>query len=75
VREWEPRSALVAPGLTEVIAHAAREALKPGGWLVLEVHERRAPEVAAELRALGFGDVRITRDLAGRERVVEGRRI
>jgi release factor glutamine methyltransferase len=74
VRDWEPRAALVAPGLTQTIARAAREALKPAGWLVVEVHERRAGEIRQALRELGYAAVRITRDLAGRERVVEAQR-
>ncbi len=36
IRDWEPRIALVASGATEKLARAAREALRPGGWLVLE---------------------------------------
>jgi release factor glutamine methyltransferase len=74
VRDWEPRAALVAPGLTHTIARAAHEALKPAGWLVVEVHERRADDIGQTLRELGYAAVRITRDLAGRERVVEAQR-
>jgi len=40
---------------------------------VLEVHEDRADEIAALLGDAGYAEVTITRDLAGRERVVEGR--
>ena len=36
VRDWEPHVALVASGATEKLALASREALRPGGWLVLE---------------------------------------
>lgn len=74
VREWEPRSALVAAAATEAVARAALEALKPGGWLVLEVAAGRAEAVAAELEAVGYAEVTITPDLTGRERVLEGRR-
>jgi methylase of polypeptide subunit release factors len=41
---------------------------------VLEVGDGQARAVADALRALGYDEVRITADLAGRERVVEGRR-
>ena len=74
VREWEPRAALVDRDQTEAIARGACEALRRGGWLVLEVADGKARAVAALLRMLGYADVAITRDLAGRERVVEGRR-
>jgi release factor glutamine methyltransferase len=73
VRDWEPRAALVGPGTTEAVVDAATRVLRRGGWLVLEVHEDRASEVAALVDSAGFAASRISRDLAGRERVVEGR--
>ena len=74
VRDWEPRDALVAPGATEAVARGAHEALREGGWVVLEVADGRAREIAKLLRRLGFDRVRIDSDLAGRERIVSGRR-
>jgi release factor glutamine methyltransferase len=74
VREWEPREALVDEGQTQLIVRDALGVLAPGGALVLEAHEFRARELAEELEDAGYVDVRVTRDLAGRERVVEGRR-
>ena len=71
VRDWEPRLALVDQGQTEALAADARRVLD--GWLVLEVHEGRAAEIAAVLTRLGYADVEISLDLADRERVVEGR--
>lgn len=71
VRDWEPRAALLEEGHTDAIARAARDVLN-GGWLVLEVHEEHAAEVVAALAGLGYTGTTITRDLAGRERVVEG---
>jgi release factor glutamine methyltransferase len=73
VRDWEPHVALVGEGLTEAIAAGAREVLRPGGGLVLEVAEGSAQRVAGDLRRLGYDDVGVTLDLAGRDRVVEGR--
>jgi release factor glutamine methyltransferase len=69
VRDWEPRAALVGTGLHGELARAAETR-----WLVLEVADGQAPAVAEELRELGYAGVTITRDLADRERVVEGRR-
>ena len=74
VRDWEPRDALVGAGTTEAVARAAVEALRPGGWLVLEVHEQGAGETAELLERLGYRDVGIACDLAGKERVVEATR-
>jgi release factor glutamine methyltransferase len=73
VRDWEPHVALVASGATEQLAAAAREALRPGGWLVLETAAHSGERVEELLQALGFDEVRITPDLAGRDRVAEGR--
>ncbi|MGB2874605.1 MAG: peptide chain release factor N(5)-glutamine methyltransferase [Gaiellaceae bacterium] len=73
VRDWEPLIALVAPGATEKLAHAATQALRPGGWLVLETAACAGERVQRLLLELGFEQVTITPDLAGRDRVVEGR--
>jgi release factor glutamine methyltransferase len=71
VRDWEPRIALVAHGATEAVARAATEALRPGGWIVLEIAENQAANVANLLRALGYADLTIWPDMAGRDRVIE----
>jgi release factor glutamine methyltransferase len=73
VRDWEPHVALVAHGATESVARAATEALRPGGWLVLETAACSGERIRALLDDLGYEDVAITPDLAGRDRVVEGR--
>jgi release factor glutamine methyltransferase len=69
IRLWEPREALVGEGLHEEIARRVRR-----GALALEVGDGQAPAVVAALIDLGYHEVTITPDLAGRERVVEGRR-
>lgn len=74
IRDWEPRGALVANGHVDEIARAALPALKEGGWLVLEVGDGQAATVAGQLASLGYRDVRVSSDLTGRGRVVEGRR-
>ncbi|MGZ4355148.1 MAG: peptide chain release factor N(5)-glutamine methyltransferase [Gaiellaceae bacterium] len=68
---FEPHGALISEGQTEAIARHARESLR--GPLVLEVHSEHAAKVASLLDSLGYREARITSDLAGRERVVEGR--
>jgi release factor glutamine methyltransferase len=73
VRDWEPRAALVGSGFHELIAHEARGVLKPHGWLVLEVGDEQGATVGAMLRAVGYESVQVSRDLTGRDRVVEGR--
>jgi release factor glutamine methyltransferase len=73
IREWEPTVALVDRGQTDVVARAARQALRPGGRLVLEVGDGRGAAVASCLQELGYEDVRSAPDLTGRDRVVGGR--
>jgi release factor glutamine methyltransferase len=73
VRE-EPRQALVGSGRHREIAVAAWEVLSPAAVIALEVGDGQAPAVSASLRELGYEHVETTADLAGRERVVDGRR-
>jgi release factor glutamine methyltransferase len=73
VRDWEPPGALVGHGVTEQIARGALEVLRPGCALVLEVADGSAQAVSGLLEGLGYRDVAATPDLAGRDRVVEGR--
>ncbi len=73
VGEHEPRAALIESGATEAIAGAARSRLVPGGSLAFEVADGKANAVADLLRAFGYEQVTIEEDLAGRERMVDGR--
>jgi release factor glutamine methyltransferase len=70
IRDWEPRVALVGEGLHEEIAVRAKTR-----WLVLEVGDGQAQSIAEAVAATGYTDVKITPDLTGTERVVEGRRL
>lgn len=69
IRDWEPREALVGEGLHEQVARSVRSA-----WLVLEVGDGQAGDVAEMLAGLGYEEVKISQDLADRDRIVEGRR-
>jgi release factor glutamine methyltransferase len=71
--EWEPHEALFCAGHTSEITAAARDVLRPGGALVVELAEGSAAKVAARLRELGYEDVHVTSDYAGIERVAEAR--
>jgi release factor glutamine methyltransferase len=73
IRLYEPKDAVVGVGLAQKIADGARSILAPGGWLLLECGDGQAEDLATRLGQLGYRDVTRTRDLAGRERVVEGR--
>jgi release factor glutamine methyltransferase len=73
IRLYEPREALVGVGVGAEIAGAARGLLVSDGWLILECGDGQADELAAELEGLGYRDVVSAPDLAGRQRIVEGR--
>ena len=73
VVDWEPALALFDRGHTEALVRAATRALRPGGALAIETHEDGGSGVAALLDREGYVAVRTTKDLAGRDRVVEGR--
>lgn len=64
---FEPEVAIVGSGLHERLAEGARTRA-----LVLEVGAGQAGRVAAALEAFAYRDVRVTKDLAGIDRVVEG---
>lgn len=76
VRDHEPRLALDGgdDGLVLVrkIVAAAPAHLEPEGLLAIEIDSKEAAETAELMTKAGFGDVRITRDLAKLERVVSG---
>ena len=75
VRKYEPRTAVFAGAtgleVIERLIPQAREALKPGGWLVMEI----SGTIAIDVRDLlaGWNDVQIAKDLQGIERVVSAR--
>jgi release factor glutamine methyltransferase len=73
VRDWEPREALVDEGQAEELARRALDVLLPGAPLVLEAHAAHAKETGEMLASLGY-EVRIVPDLAGRDRVVVGKK-
>ncbi len=79
VRDWEPREALVAgpdglAALREVLKGAARH-VRAGGLVALEVGMGQTGPVVALLEDAGaYDEVRVRRDLTGRERVVLARR-
>ena len=72
VRDWEPHAALSAAGAVDAVVRGAVRVLAPGGSLALEVGAGQTDATAALLRTLGLVEVRVTPDLRGLDRVVEG---
>jgi len=77
VRRFEPKEAVVGgeTGLEIILEllEQVRMWLAPGGWLVIEIAETQGERVSRLLGILGYRDVAVTSDLAGRDRVVEAR--
>ena len=77
VLEYEPHTALFAGdnGLDDVrtIARDARDWLRSGGWLVMEIGYQQGDAVKALFEGFGFVDVAIANDLTGRPRIAEAR--
>ncbi len=79
VTEYEPGMALFVEDdnplvFYRAIAHKALTALRRGGYLLFEVHENLACEVADLLREAGFAQVEVRSDLFGKPRMVGGKR-
>ena len=74
---FEPRAALVAgaDGLEDIqrVVADAPNYLLPGGWLILEHGTSQGESVRQLLTVAGFNVIMTSRDLAGHERVTEGR--
>jgi len=75
VRRYEPRDAVVGgPTGLEVILDLLEQVriwLAPGGAIVLEIAPSQGEKVKRLLEIIGYADARITKDMAGRDRVVE----
>jgi release factor glutamine methyltransferase len=77
VEQYEPALALFAPEEDPIfyyreISRAARDVVKAGGMIFLELPHERADEIR-QLFDRGFEDVRILPDLAGKSRVLEAK--
>ncbi len=73
----EPRDALTpggdGMGALSTLINGAPDHLNPGGWLALEHGNTQAESLRSLLVARGFTHVTSHRDLAGHERVTEGK--
>ncbi len=77
VADWEPAGALVAgpsglEGIEAVVTGAAGWLARPGS-LVVELAPHQTRQAVALARSVGFDDVEVAVDFAGRERVLVGR--
>ena len=78
VRDYEPPGALFVPDddpllFYRAIARQARRMLAPDGGLYFEIYERAGETMRRMLLEEGYAEVRIRRDLFGRERMASAR--
>ncbi len=76
VIDFEPHLALFSGGnnalvFYEAIAKKGLNALKSSGLLITEINELYGPETASLFLSLGYSDVKIIRDLRGKNRIVQ----
>jgi release factor glutamine methyltransferase len=79
IKEFEPQGALLGGedglDLIRPLIRQAHRLVPGGGWVLLEVGDRQAPEVAALLQETGAYDrLETIKDFSGVERVVRARR-
>lgn len=77
---FDPPEALFAgPDGTDLyprLVDAGKGLLKPGGWLLVEIGATQADAVRGIIASAGgFGQITLTQDLAGLDRVLEARRV
>ena len=80
VIKYEPATALFVPDEDPLLYYRAiltyaRDHLTQEGLLMVEVHEKKARDVARMFREYGMKHVKVIYDLNGKERFVEGRKI
>lgn len=77
VRLHEPALALAVPDSDPLhyyikVSELGRHWLRPGGWLYFEIHEGYGAEMVALLEGLGYVQVTLRQDMAGRNRMIAG---
>lgn len=80
VISYEPHLALFVPEndaliFYKAIAAKAKTVLKPDGLCIVEINERFGKEVAEVFSKNSFSDIKIKKDLNGKERIVSGRHV
>ena len=78
VRDWEPAVALIGGGdglgPTRRLLCDARELIRPGGWIALEIDSSRAVASARLAELAGWSEVAVHHDLFDRARYLLARR-
>jgi release factor glutamine methyltransferase len=73
VLEYEPSTALFVPDDDPLMFYRRISSLRLGRHLFFEINESFAPEMKELLEKEGYTDIRITKDIYGKARVIECR--
>jgi len=76
--EYEPHLALFVPDSDALIFYRAlcrqsRKYLRREGWLIVEINERFGSETKSLLEVFGFDNIKIIKDIDGKDRFVVGK--
>jgi release factor glutamine methyltransferase len=76
IRDHEPSTALFVPDDNPLLYYAsiarfAREKLKAGGQLYLEIHEKFGAEIIDMLKGEGFSGLELRKDINGKDRMIK----
>jgi release factor glutamine methyltransferase len=77
VLHYEPHEALFVSDVEplvfyKAISEGAKQTLKPGGLLAVEINEKFGNDVAGLFLQQGLKDVEIVKDISGKDRIVQG---
>ena len=73
VLDYEPASALFVPDEDPLLFYRRIAGLHLGTHLVFEINEVFADEMADLLHEQGYNDIRVSQDIYGKARIIEGR--
>lgn len=80
VRHHEPHLALFAPpddalAFYRAVGNFAQQHLMPGGWLLVEIHEKFGAGVAELFATQGFQHIQVRHDMQGKVRMVGAQKV
>ncbi len=73
VLDYEPATALFVPDSDPLRFYRRIAEVKSGNYLFFEINEAYASDISVMLNGLGYTDIQITKDIYGKDRIIEGR--
>lgn len=73
VLDYEPATALFVSDSDPLRFYRRIAEVKSGSYLFFEINEAYASDISVMLNGLGYTDIQITKDIYGKDRIIEGR--